>query len=218
MVPSPTANGGARAAFNAAQQQRTITCNLALLSPSKPMITRFLKLINAAADASQQKIRLTGIIIVMYTPQPGPPARLYMLVADKDGVAGVTVWGDTVNQLTNTTDVIGKAVSIPGCTISFYNGKRSLNVPRNHVIQFPENSPHTDWWLSKLQAEAVTTQQLLALPDHTIANLFAVCASICREEKMQCEQHIVYTPVTLPQLTRCSQWFYQNSGRVDYGR
>ena len=119
----------------------------------------------------------------MYSPQAGPPARMYMLVADKDGVAGVTVWGDTVNQLLGTADVIGKAVNIPGCTMSFYNGKRSLNVPRNHVMQFPDNSPHMDWWSTKLQEEPLTTKQLLALPEQSIANVFAVCASISREEK-----------------------------------
>ena len=35
LVPNATANGGARAAFIAAQQQRTITCNLSLLPLSK---------------------------------------------------------------------------------------------------------------------------------------------------------------------------------------
>ena len=123
----------------------------------------------------------------MYTPQPGPPARMYMLVMDKDGVAGVTVWGDTVNQLMGTADIIGMAVNIPGCTMSFYNGKRSLNVPRNHVMLFPDNSPHMDWWSSKLQEEPLNTQQLLALPDQSIANVFAVCASITREEKTMCK-------------------------------
>jgi hypothetical protein len=112
---------------------------------------------------------------------------MYMLVADKDGVAGVTVWGDTVNQLMGTADVIGKAVNIPGCSMSFYNGKRSLNVPRNHVVHFPDASPHMDWWSSKLQEESVTTKQLLALPDQSIANVFAICASIIRDEKTQCK-------------------------------
>lgn len=119
----------------------------------------------------------------MYTPQPGPPARMYMLVADKDGVAGVTIWGDTVHHLTGTADVIGRAVNIPGCSMSFYNGKRSLNVPRNHVMHFPATSPHSEWWASKLLEESVTTQQLLAMPDHSVANLFAVCAGIRREER-----------------------------------
>jgi hypothetical protein len=145
--------------------------------------------LKTAADG-QQKIRLTGIIIVMYTPQKGPPARMYMLVADKDGVAGVTVWGDTVNQLMGTPHIIGRAVSIPGCTMSVYNGKRSLNVPRNHVINFPEVSPHLDWWASKLNAESVTTQQLLSLPDQAITNVFAVCAAIRREERTQCTMRL----------------------------
>lgn len=134
---------------------------------------------------TQQRIRLNGIIIVLYTPQEGPPARMYMLVADKDGVAGVTVWGSTVSQIMDTSDVIGRAVDIPGCSLSLYNGKRSLNVPRNHSIRFPDSSPHSDWWEGLLQAESVNTQQILALPDNSIANLFAVCAAIRREEKAQ---------------------------------
>ena len=72
--------------------------------------------------------------------------------------------------------------------MSYYNGKRSLNVPRNHVIHFPETSPHLDWWASKLLSDSVTTQQLVAMPDHSVANLFAVCASIRREERTQCKQ------------------------------
>ena len=136
---------------------------------------------------AHQKIKLTGIIIVMYSPQTGPPARMYMLVADKDGVAGVTVWGDTVNQLMCTPHIIGQAVSIPSCTMSVYNGKRSLNVPRNHIINFPQVSPHLDWWASKLNAESVTTRQLLGLPDQSITNLFAVCAIIRREERTLCK-------------------------------
>ena len=172
---------------------------------------------HANIDA-QQKIRLTGIIIVMYTPQLGPPARMYMLVADKDGVAGVTVWGDTVNQLMDTSDIIGKAVSIPGCSMSFYNGKRSLNVPRNHLIQFPDNSPHLDWWTSKLQEESLTTKQLHSLPDQTIANVFAVCASIIREEKTQC--NVNHTPPdhnANQTNTLNSKWYNENVGCVEHG-
>jgi hypothetical protein len=184
--PSIAGNGGARANYHAAQQQRVVTCNLSLIPPSKcnksptaaPLIT--------APDA-QQKIRLSGIVLVLYTPQPGPPARMYMLVGDNAGVAGVTVWGDTVSQLTSEPDIIGRAVSIPGCTMSFYNGKRSLNVSRNHVIHFPDNSPHAEWWTSKLQAPSLTTQELLALPDNSIANVLAVCAGIRREEKTACK-------------------------------
>jgi hypothetical protein len=141
-----------------------------------------------SADTNQ-RIRLSGIIIAMYSPQEGPPARMYMLVADKDGVAGVTVWGDTVHQLMDSSDAIGQAINIPGCSLSLYKGKRSLNVPRNHTVLFPTISPHLDWWVSKLEAEPLTTQQVLALPDHSIANLFAVCAGIRREEKMQCTHH-----------------------------
>ena len=123
----------------------------------------------------------------MYAPQQGPPARMYMLVADKDGVAGVTVWGDTVAQLMGTANVIGQAVSIPGCTMSFYNNKRSLNVPRNQVVHLPIASPHLDWWSGKLHAEPVTTKQLLSLPDQSITSIFAVVASIRREEKTACK-------------------------------
>lgn len=142
---------------------------------------------NPNPGALQQKIRLTGIIIVMYSPQQGPPARMYMLVADKDGVAGVTVWGDTVNQLLTVPDVIGSAIAIPGCTISCYQGKRSLNVPRNHVIQLQDTSPHADWWEGKLQAESVTTKHMQLLQDNTICNLFAICAGMRREERTQCK-------------------------------
>ena len=142
--------------------------------------------VNHTADA-HQRIKLSGIIITMYAPQEGPPARMYMLVADKDGVAGVTVWGDTVAQLMGTADVIGQAVSIPGCTMSFYKNKRSLNVPRHQVVDFQVASPHLDWWSAKLQAEPVTTKQLQSLPDQTITNIFAVVASIRREEKTTCK-------------------------------
>lgn len=128
---------------------------------------------------------MSGIIICAYNPQPGPPARMYMLVADQDGVAGVTVWGDTVRQLTETADAIGQAVVIPGCSLSFFNGKRSLNVPRNATLHFPASSPHLDWWAGKLSDAAVTTQQFQQLPDHHIACVLAVCGSITREEKAQ---------------------------------
>ena len=134
---------------------------------------------------TQQKVRLAGIIICGYTPQAGPPARMYLLVADEDGVAGVTVWGDTVRQITGTTDVIGRAVAIPGCTLSFYNGKRSLNVPRNAIVHFTATSPVQNWWEQKLDGPVVTTQQLLQLPDHTVVNLLAICGSITRQEKTQ---------------------------------
>ena len=139
-----------------------------------------------SADATQ-RIRLSGIIIALYSPQQGPPARMYMLIADKDGVAGVTVWGDTVHQLMDSSDIVGQAVSIPGCSLSLFNGKRSLNVPRNHSILFPTVSPHLDWWASKLQDEPLTSQQVTALPDNSITSLFAVCAGIRREEKTQCK-------------------------------
>lgn len=158
-----------------------------------------------------QRIRLSGIIIAMYSPQPGPPARMYMLIADKDGVAGVTVWGDTVQQLMDSSDVVGQAVSIPGCSLSSYNGKRSLNVPRNHTILFPTISPHLDWWASKLQDEPLTSQQALVLPDNSITCLFAVCAGIRREEKTQCMNniimHVYLQNITLAQpMAQSKQW------------
>ena len=137
---------------------------------------------------TQQKVRLAGIIICGYTPQLGPPARMYLLVADEDGVAGVTVWGDTVRQITGTSDCIGRAVAIPGCTLSFYNGKRSLNVPRNAIVHFTATSPAQNWWEQKLDGPAVNTQQLLQMPDHTVANVLAICGSITRQEKTQCMQ------------------------------
>jgi hypothetical protein len=186
LQPSIAGNGGARAQYHAAQQQRVVTCNLSLIPPSKCNNSPTASPLITAPDA-QQKIRLSGIVLVLYTPQPGPPARMYMLVADDAGVAGVTVWGDTVSQLTSEPDIIGRAVSIPGCTMSFYNGKRSLNVSRNHVIHFPDNSPHAVWWMSKLQAPSITSQELQALPDNSIANVLAVCAGIRREEKTACK-------------------------------
>jgi hypothetical protein len=145
------------------------------------------QLLMPIADANQ-RIRLSGIVLVIYAPQQGPPARMYMLVGDGTGVAGDTVWGDTVSQLTGTANLIGQAVVFPGCTMSFYNGKRSLNVPRNHVVVFPNDSPHAQWWASKLQTAPLTTQQLLAEPDHAIVSLFAVCSGIRREEKTMRKQ------------------------------
>lgn len=85
------------------------------------------------------------------------------------------------------TAIVHSLYSIPGCSMSFYNNKRSLNVPRNHVVHFATASPHLDWWSAKLQAEPVTTQQLLTLPDQSITSIFAVVASIRREEKTACE-------------------------------
>ncbi len=146
--------------------------------------------LTTVADA-QQRIRISGIILVMYTPQSGPPARMYMQVGDSTGVAGVTVWGETVNQLMGTADVIGRAISIPGCSMSFYNGKRSLNVPRNHVINFSDASPHAEWWTSKLLAPSITTQEVQTQTDHAVVNLLAVCAGIRREEKTQCKHRNV---------------------------
>lgn len=180
-------NGGARAAYIATQQLRIITCNLANIpiSASHKKCHHKIAHLILSPGALQQKIRLTGIIIVMYSPQPGPPARMYMLVADKDGVAGVTVWGDTVQQLLTSPDVVGRAITIPGCTISSYQGRRSLNVPRNHVIQLPDVSPHKDWWEEKLQAESLTTKQMQALQDNAICNLFAVCQGMRRDERTQ---------------------------------
>lgn len=125
----------------------------------------------------------------MYTPQDGPPARMYMLVADKDGVAGVTVWGDTVLQLMSTPNVIGRSISIPNCSLSFYNNKKSLNVPRNHVIHFTETSPHAEWWAGKLTNESITTLAIKSMPDHAVVNIHAVCAGIRREEKTQGKCH-----------------------------
>ena len=152
-----------------------------------------------SADGTQ-RFRLNGIIIAMYSPQMGPPARMYMLIADKDGVAGVTVWGDTVLQLMDSNDVVGQAVSIPGCSLSLYNGKRGVNVPRNHTIAFPSVSPHSDWWESKLQEEPITTQKVQSLPEHSVTNIFAICCAIRREEKTQCkharEQYIFAITLT----------------------
>jgi hypothetical protein len=183
-MPQPNNSASSHAICQTYQQVRH---DIMLFYDANLAIVYLAPSINPRPGALQQKIRLSGIIIVMYSPQQGPPARMYMLVADKDGVAGVTVWGDTVNQLLSEPDVIGRSITIPGCTISCYQGKRSLNVPRNHVIQLTDTSPHADWWEGKLQAESVTTKHMQSLQDNTICNIFAVCAGMRREERTQCK-------------------------------
>jgi hypothetical protein len=176
-------SGMCRATCQCCHQVRASSPHISYLTIT-PQYTPTISFISHLTDA-HQRIRLTGVIIVMYTPQQGPPQRMYMLVADKDGVAGVTVWGDTVNQLMGTSDVIGRTVNIPNCSMSFYNNKRSLNVQRNHVIHFTETSPHAEWWAAKLLAESVSTQSIKNMPDNSVVNLFCVCASIRRDEKTQ---------------------------------
>ena len=143
---------------------------------------------------------MAGIIIVAYTPQSGPPARQYVLVADNDGIAGVTVWGDTVNQLQATPDLIGRAVAFPGCSLSLYNGKRSLNVPRNATVQFPTAAPALLWWAGKLEDPLMTIEKFMQLPEFTIANILAVCATITREEKTQGMMHVGYITLVFSTL------------------
>ena len=166
---------GARSSYIANQQQRKNSCNLATI----PI-------------GSQIKISLSGIVMCTFLPQPGPPARMYMLVADQDGVAGVTVWGDTVMTITSTAHVVGRAIHIPGCTLSFYGGKRSLNVPRNGNVTFPTTSPHNEWWASKLIESPLCAGKALQLPDNSVASVEAVCASITREEKTQRTHSVMF--------------------------
>jgi hypothetical protein len=64
-------------------------------------------------------------------------------------------------------------------------GKRSLNVPRNAIVHFTATSPAQNWWEQKLDGPVVNTQQLLQMPDHTVANVLAICGSITRQEKTQ---------------------------------
>jgi hypothetical protein len=144
---------------------------------------------------------------------------MYLLVADEDGVAGVTVWGDTVRQITGTSDCIGRAVAIPGCTLSFYNGKRSLNVPRNAIVHFTATSPAQNWWEQKLDGPVVNTQQLLQMPDHTVANVLAICGSITRQEKTQGMQVTLISGMWLMICsdTCHSRWLSENGNSVDHG-
>jgi len=118
-----------------------------------------------------------------------------VLVADHDGIAGVTVWGDTVHQLQATPNLIGRAVAFPGCSLSLYNGKRSLNVPRNATVQFPAAAPAQLWWASKLEEPLLTIEKFVQLPEFTIANILAVCATITREEKTQGMVHTGYITI-----------------------
>jgi hypothetical protein len=53
------------------------------------------------------------------------------------------------------------------------------------TLHFTATSPAQNWWEQKLDGPVVTTQQLLQMPDHTVANVLAICGSITRQEKTQ---------------------------------
>lgn len=182
-APTSAIVTGARSGYLASQQQRKSSCNLTTI----PI-------------GSQNKITLSGIVMCTFLPQPGPPARMYMLVADQDGVAGVTVWGDTVMTITAIASVVGRAIHMPGCSLSYYGGKRTLNVPRNGLVTFPSTSPHNEWWASKLTEAPLSVEKALQLPDNSLTSVEAVCASITREEKTQRTHHALFYFATLTNI------------------
>jgi hypothetical protein len=144
------------------------------------------------------KHNLTAIVVAIYPAQTGPPARRHVLLCDKFGSTGLTVWHGDVQKFSKV--VLGTVVTITRASVSVYQGKKNLVLSKDSsvVVGRPMGtSPVADWWSQLAQAAPLPLTAAAVAMDNAMINVFGIIGLISHEDK---EVHGVVRRVTTVHL------------------
>lgn len=154
--------------------------------------------LSAAVVGMGVKHNLTAIVVAIYPAQHGPPARRHILLCDKFGNTGLTVWHGDVEKFQKV--VLGNVVSITRASVSVYQGKKNLVLSKDSSVVVGRplgSSAVADWWSQLAQSAPLPLAAAVVAMDNAIINVFGIIGLISHEDK---EVHGVVRRVTTVHL------------------
>jgi hypothetical protein len=150
--------------------------------------------LSAAVVGMGVKHNLSAIVVAIYPAQNGPPARRHILLCDKFGSTGLTVWHGDVQKFPKV--VLGNVVVITRASVSVYQGKKSLVLSKDSSVVVGHrmgSSAVADWWSELVLTAPLPLAAAVVAMDNAIINVFGIIGLISHEDK---EVHGVVRRVT----------------------
>ena len=159
--------GGNRARFIANCQPLRVCCNLS----------------QVGVVAVGMRFSFEAVVFVVY-PASTQPDRRHVLLVDSTGCAGLTVWGAHVPQFTFAT--VGCVVKFTKLGMVVHNGKKSLSMGKDTIVQFVPNSvesPSSMWWNALAAKKVVRIIDVHDCEDDAIVNVAGIVGMLSSETK-----------------------------------
>lgn len=177
-----------------APPHNTASSAVASNSPPSPMKNRQ-KFLNGFVPArtccnldlcrvpGDSKFTITAICMAVFPPSKNPDRR-YIQLCDDSGSCGITVWNSNVAKF--NSDCVGKLVSCQKVAISSYNGKKSLSMTRDSVVQIVNDAQHPVmcWWSSLLNVVPKSCGAVHDAPDGSMVSVSGILGHVSEEVKM----------------------------------
>jgi len=164
LVASP---GNNRARFIANCQPLRVCCNLS----------------QVGVVAVGMRFSFEAVVFVVY-PASTQPDRRHVLLVDSTGCAGLTVWGAHVPQFTFAT--VGCVVKFTKLGMVVHNGKKSLSMGKDTIVQFVPNSvetPASMWWNALASKKVLRIMDVHDCEDDSIVNVAGIVGMLSSETK-----------------------------------
>jgi len=164
-VHSP--DGANRARFMANAQPQRVCCNLSIVGVVNP----------------NMRFSFEAVVFVVY-PASSQPDRRHVLLVDSTGCAGLTVWGAHVPQFTFAT--VGCVVKFTKLGMIIHNGKKSLSMGRDTIVQFVPSSVESAtsrWWNALSSNKVLRIIDVHDCEDDSIVNVAGIVGLLSSETK-----------------------------------
>ena len=132
---------------------------------------------------ADSKFTITAICMAVFPPSKNPDRR-YVQLCDDSGSTGITVWNSNVAKF--NSDCVGKLVSCQKVAISSYNGKKTLSMTRDSIVQIVNDAQHPVmcWWSSLLNAAPKSCGAVHDAPDGSMVSVSGILGLVSEEVKM----------------------------------
>jgi hypothetical protein len=132
---------------------------------------------------ADSKFTITAICMAVFPPSKNPDRR-YIQLCDDSGSTGITVWNSNVAKF--NSDCVGKLVSCQKVAISSYNGRKTLTMTRDSIVQLVNDAQHPVmcWWSSLLNVAPKSCGAVHDAPDGSMVSVTGILGLVSEEIKM----------------------------------
>jgi hypothetical protein len=141
----------------------------------------------AGLSNPNMRFDLQAVVLIVY-PACEKPDRRHVALADRFGVAGITVWSTHVPMF--SSESVGQVVKITNLTVTTHNGKRNLAMARDSSIKFLSDSEsrisgEKMWWNSRLHPSSgsLDVGSFCSFNDDSIVSVSGVLFQIMTDVK-----------------------------------
>lgn len=165
-IAPPASPASNRERFRAACMPSQITCDLSCVQ-SDPGL----------------RFSFQAIVLICYPAQTNP-ARRHVLLADGNGIAGVTVWNANVNAFSSSS--IGRMAHFTKMSLVIHNNTRAISMNKESSVTFSDGTGHFahTWWHALPLQKAIPAIHFSAAKENSIVNIEGVLGSAHSELKL----------------------------------